>query len=52
MLSGRHNYAVHHGSSGDLDRRGTGDVETLTAAEDMARPRKSWLAYRMFAVQS
>jgi omega-6 fatty acid desaturase (delta-12 desaturase) len=44
----RHNHAVHHGSSGDLDRRGTGDVETLTVAEYMARPWKSRLAYRMF----
>src|ERR1700742_2821075 len=26
----RHNHAVHHGTSGDLDRRGTGDVETIT----------------------
>ena len=26
----RHNHAVHHGTSGDLDRRGQGDVETLT----------------------
>ena len=44
----RHNHAVHHGSAGDLDRRGTGDVETLTVAEYMARPWKSRLAYRMF----
>src|ERR1700748_934937 len=34
----RHNHAVHHGSSGDLDRRGTGDIITLTAAEYAARP--------------
>src|SRR5215203_2581902 len=44
----RHNHAVHHGSSGDLDRRGTGDVETLTVAEYMARPWKGRLAYRLF----
>jgi omega-6 fatty acid desaturase (delta-12 desaturase) len=44
----RHNHAVHHGGSGDLERRGTGDVETLTVAEYMARPWKSRLAYRMF----
>src|SRR4029453_15502055 len=24
----RHKHAVHHGSAGDLDRRGTGDVHT------------------------
>jgi acyl-lipid omega-6 desaturase (Delta-12 desaturase) len=44
----RHNHAVHHGSSGDLDRRGTGDIETLTAAEYAARPWRSRLAYRLF----
>jgi omega-6 fatty acid desaturase (delta-12 desaturase) len=44
----RHNHAVHHGSSGDLDRRGTGDVETLTAAEYAARPWSGRLAYRLF----
>jgi omega-6 fatty acid desaturase (delta-12 desaturase) len=44
----RHNHAVHHGSSGDLDRRGTGDVETLTAAEYAARPWKGRLVYRLF----
>jgi len=44
----RHNHAVHHGTSGDLDRRGTGDVATLTAAEYASRPRKARLAYRLF----
>ena len=44
----RHNHAVHHGTAGDLDRRGTGDVETLTVAEYMSRPWKGRLAYRMF----
>jgi omega-6 fatty acid desaturase (delta-12 desaturase) len=44
----RHNHAVHHGSSGDLDRRGTGDIETLTAAEYAARPWRGRLAYRLF----
>jgi acyl-lipid omega-6 desaturase (Delta-12 desaturase) len=44
----RHNHAVHHGTSGDLDRRGQGDVETLTVAEYAARDRKGRLAYRLF----
>jgi len=44
----RHNHAVHHGSSGDLDRRGTGDVATLTLEEYLARPWKSRLGYRLF----
>ena len=29
----RHDHAVHHASSGDLDRRGTGDVRMLTVSE-------------------
>lgn len=44
----RHNHAVHHGTSGDLDRRGQGDVETLTVAEYAARDWKGRLAYRLF----
>jgi acyl-lipid omega-6 desaturase (Delta-12 desaturase) len=44
----RHNHAVHHGSSGDLDRRGTGDIATLTVDEYRARPWKSRLGYRLF----
>src|SRR6201992_2170797 len=43
-----HNHAVHHGTSGDLDRRGQGDVETLTVAEYQARDWKGRLAYRLF----
>ena len=37
----RHNHAVHHGSAGDLDRRGTGDVPTLTVAEYAAPARRA-----------
>jgi omega-6 fatty acid desaturase (delta-12 desaturase) len=44
----RHNHAVHHGTSGDLDRRGTGDVMTLTVEEYMSRPWKGRLGYRLF----
>jgi fatty acid desaturase len=29
----RHEHAVHHATTGDLDRRGTGDVQTLTVDE-------------------
>jgi omega-6 fatty acid desaturase (delta-12 desaturase) len=43
-----HNHAVHHGTSGDLDRRGQGDVETLTVAEYYSRDSKGRLAYRLF----
>ena len=41
-------HAKHHATSGDLDRRGTGDVETLTVAEYLALPRAKRLAYRFF----
>ncbi len=29
----RHDHAIHHATAGDLDRRGVGDVQTLTVAE-------------------
>jgi acyl-lipid omega-6 desaturase (Delta-12 desaturase) len=44
----RHNHAVHHGTSGDLDRRGTGDVPTLTVEEYVSLPWKGRLSYRLF----
>jgi omega-6 fatty acid desaturase (delta-12 desaturase) len=44
----RHNHAVHHGTAGDLDRRGTGDVQTLTFEEYVSRPWKGRLGYRLF----
>lgn len=44
----RHSHAVHHGTAGDLDRRGTGDVPTLTVEEYMSRSWKQRLAYRLF----
>ncbi len=43
----RHDHAVHHATSGDLDRRGVGDVVTLTVAEYRARPWRGRLAYRL-----
>src|SRR3954463_5140938 len=44
----RYNHAVHHGTAGDLDRRGTGDLHTLTVAEYDAASRGGRLAYRLF----
>jgi omega-6 fatty acid desaturase (delta-12 desaturase) len=46
--SWRRSHAVHHATSGDLDRRGTGDVPTLTVAEYYGRPWRGRLAYRLF----
>jgi omega-6 fatty acid desaturase (delta-12 desaturase) len=43
----RHQHAVHHASSGDLDRRGVGDVVTLTVAEYVAMPWQRRLGYRL-----
>jgi omega-6 fatty acid desaturase (delta-12 desaturase) len=43
-----HNHAVHHGTSGDLDRRGTGDIPTLTVDEYIGRSWNGRLGYRLF----
>jgi acyl-lipid omega-6 desaturase (Delta-12 desaturase) len=44
----RHQHAVHHGSAGDLDRRGTGDVHTVTLDEYRAMSGMGRFAYRLF----
>jgi omega-6 fatty acid desaturase (delta-12 desaturase) len=44
----RHDHALHHASAGNLDRRGSGDVRTLTVSEYNARSRRDQLAYRLF----
>jgi len=44
----RHQHAVHHATSGDLERRGTGDVPTYTVAEYRAMTPKQQLGYRLF----
>ena len=46
--SWRHEHAVHHATAGDLDRRGVGDVATLTVAEYQALPWVGRLKYRLF----
>ena len=46
--SWRHSHAVHHATAGDLDRRGVGDVFTLTVAEYRSRPWSRRLGYRLF----
>jgi omega-6 fatty acid desaturase (delta-12 desaturase) len=43
-----HDHAIHHATSGDLDRRGTGDVMTLTVKEYTAAPGWKKLGYRLF----
>src|SRR5687768_3100265 len=44
----RHAHAVHHGTAGDLDRRGTGDLPTLTLEEYVSSSFKKRLGYRLF----
>ncbi len=44
----RRDHAMHHASSGDLDRRGHGDVTTLTVREYQARGWWGRLRYRLF----
>ncbi|NRD79770.1 fatty acid desaturase [Bacillus sp. BRMEA1] len=41
-------HAVHHATSGNLDKRGTGDIWTLTIDEYVAAPLRLRLAYRFY----
>jgi omega-6 fatty acid desaturase (delta-12 desaturase) len=43
----RWQHALHHGTSGDLDRRGSGDIWTLTVQEYLQSTRRRRLAYRL-----
>jgi omega-6 fatty acid desaturase (delta-12 desaturase) len=43
----RHDHAVHHATSGNLDQRGTGDLRTLTVAEYNALSKRGRLGYRL-----
>jgi acyl-lipid omega-6 desaturase (Delta-12 desaturase) len=44
----RWHHAAHHGSAGDLDRRGTGDVPTMTVAEWQAASPLKKTGYWLF----
>lgn len=43
----RREHSIHHASAGDLDRRGTGDVWTLTVQEYLEASRWKRFAYRL-----
>jgi acyl-lipid omega-6 desaturase (Delta-12 desaturase) len=43
----RWQHAIHHSTSGDLDRRGTGDIWTLTVQEYLESSRWKRFAYRL-----
>jgi omega-6 fatty acid desaturase (delta-12 desaturase) len=44
----RRNHAIHHSTSGNLDRRGIGDIDTLTVHEYLARSRWGRLRYLVY----
>jgi acyl-lipid omega-6 desaturase (Delta-12 desaturase) len=44
----RREHAIHHATAGDLDRRGVGDVQTLTVEEYHSSPWWERLRYRLF----
>jgi len=44
----RSTHAIHHATSGNLDRRGLGDITTLTVDEYLAASRLERWAYRLY----
>ncbi|MDH5642690.1 MAG: fatty acid desaturase [Gemmatimonadota bacterium] len=44
----RKTHAIHHATSGDLDRRGFGDIATLTVREYLSLSPQRRLAYRFY----
>jgi acyl-lipid omega-6 desaturase (Delta-12 desaturase) len=44
----RRSHAIHHASSGNLERRGIGDLTTLTVREYLALSRWRRLGYRLY----
>jgi omega-6 fatty acid desaturase (delta-12 desaturase) len=44
----RQSHNIHHASSGNLQKRGIGDIDTLTAREYLALPRWQQLRYRLY----
>jgi omega-6 fatty acid desaturase (delta-12 desaturase) len=43
----KHDHAIHHATSGDLDRRGVGDVYTMTVDEYLSSPWWKRAGYRI-----
>ncbi len=44
----RRTHNIHHATSGNLERRGIGDIETMTVAEYLAQPWYERLRYRLY----
>jgi len=44
----QHDHSIHHATSGNLDKRGTGDIWVLTIDEYLAAPKWRKIAYRLY----
>jgi omega-6 fatty acid desaturase (delta-12 desaturase) len=44
----RRTHAIHHATSGNLDKRGTGDIVTMSVSEYLAAPWWQRLSYRLY----
>ncbi len=44
----KQSHATHHATSGNLDKRGVGDIDTLTVREYQSRPRWRRIVYRLY----
>ena len=44
----RKTHAIHHATSGNLDHRTFGDIDTLTVREYLSRPRVKRVGYRLY----
>ncbi|MDP9198436.1 MAG: fatty acid desaturase [Pseudomonadota bacterium] len=44
----RRTHAIHHATSGNLDKRGTGDIVTMSVSEYLAAPWWRRLSYRLY----
>jgi omega-6 fatty acid desaturase (delta-12 desaturase) len=44
----KRSHAIHHASSGNLDHRGIGDIDTLTVREYLALPKWGRFCYRVY----
>ncbi|MDR4225975.1 fatty acid desaturase DesE [Bacillus mojavensis] len=47
-LQWQHSHSIHHATSSNLDKRGTGDIWLLTVNEYIAASRRTKLAYRLY----
>lgn len=44
----QHSHSIHHATSGNLDKRGVGDIWTLTVEEYVSAPFWTRVAYRLY----